>query len=220
MNKASGNPLYYYHRSDPQPGQVVASLRPIPESDTLDYLGKRYLFSSEFYSVTWRYDQPPLFFDHKAAAGCFAACHDTDRITHEVESPLTVSFLSDWAHGRPDCPTGKIVFTDEKGGLTLTFERRPDEPIIDLSFDRMIVENHEWDERHYDPQLFFGEEEFERNEKWRFSLKEWDELILPFGEEVPPDPFLTFFDPDDEDEQRSFPFRYMYRLPAVPIREF
>ncbi len=207
MNQHAGNPIYYYHQIDS--GRVIASLRPIPESETFDYLGKRYLFAKTFYSVRWRYDQPPLFFDHKIAAGCVAACHDTERMTHEIESPLTVSFLSDWTRGSRNSPGGPIVFTDEDGGLTLTFKRRPNEPIIDIEFNRMFLENHEWDDRYFEPQLSWCGRRFEKNESWHLSSAEFDSLVSRYEKDVPPDPILTFFDPDNDDEERIFSFRYL-----------
>lgn len=222
MNKTIGNPIYYYYRTDEEPGRVIASLHALRETATLDYIGKRYFFTDRYHSVSWRYDQPPVFFDHKAAAGCFAACHDTNVTTYEVDSPLTGTFLLHWAYEAMNAETkpkhGDIVFTDDEGTMTLTFKRDPKKKRIELSFQRMIVENHQWDEKYFDPILTFCDKRFEANERWYLSLDDWHELVVPLGKNSLTNPMLSFRDEADfdEDVDLSFEFRYLDRRFLVP----
>ena len=222
MNQSIGNPIFYYHRTDCVLGRVIASLTPLREMETLNYIGKRYLFADHYHSVSWRYDQPPVFFDHKAAAGCFAACHDTGMTTHEVDSPLTGTFLMLWASETMNVGTrpkyGNIVFTDEDGIMELRLERTWDEPGVLVRFQRMIVENHEWAERHFDPALCMYDRQFDRNEAWRLSLSDWHKWIAPLGEQPFPNPVLFFSDEkDEENEEMPFSFRYMDRRHTGPM---
>lgn len=224
MNKTIANPIYYYCRSDTEPGTVFASFDVMKETETLDYIGKRHLFADKYYSVPWRYDQLPYFFDDKVAAGCVAACKGGKVFEHEVASPLTGLFLMDWAYDKPTSGGnpryGDIVLADEEGAMSLTFKRIQGKKSVEVTFDRMILENHEWDDMYYDPKLTLHEMTFEPNERWFLSLEQWHELVVPFEGSALPDPILTFVDDSgfNDDEERPFAFRYLDRRFLVPVK--